>query len=305
MNRLGSIGIGPIRFDLVSQQVQRVAYPDFPYADFYSPQPAAADVADDAVLRVEIVARSFPVPAREPDFRAGRNWAYWAGSTDRLICTGLQADGTARYACRWPHGAGTCELFVGADAEQAPLRYPIDQILTWALLAQVGGVLMHAALIEKDGVAFALTGPSGAGKSTLSGLAQGEGWNILNDDRSVLYTAKGWCAAGSPWHGSGAYAQARVVPLAGICFLRQDSECRAEAVAPEQALRNMLNVVSVPWFDEAWSTAVLRVLERLAGEVPFQNFYFNRSLAAVDLLAQCAANATSGAEGAAHNGTNP
>jgi hypothetical protein len=305
LNKLGSIRIGPIRFDLVSRCVQQVAYPDFPYADFYDARPPAVCAETEPVLQVEIVPRFFPVPASPPDFRAGRNWVFWSSPEERLICAGLQADGTARYACRWPRDAEACELFVGVDAQQAPLRYPIDQILTWALLAQAGGVLMHAALIEKDGVAFALTGASGAGKSTLSGLAHQQGWNILNDDRSVLYTATGWQAAGSPWHGSGAYAQARVVPLAGICFLRQDAGCRAVAMAPEQALRDMLNVVSVPWFDEAWSNAVLRILERLAGEVPCRNFYFNRSLAAVDLLARCAAHATSGATGAAHNGTAP
>jgi HprK-related kinase A len=47
-------------------------------------------------------------------------------------------------------------------------------------------LLLHAASVEKDGLALILTGESGAGKSTLSALLGEAGWRFMGDEFALL-----------------------------------------------------------------------------------------------------------------------
>ncbi len=287
MRQVGNILIGPIEFALRSRSLSNVEYPVFPYGGFYR-QDEALDVFSPQIkLDVDLRQQGYAVPTSPPDFESGQNWAYWKVPEGHLICSGIHQRETARAACLWPSDSKECQLFIDADPQHAPLRYPLDQILAWVLLGKVGAVLMHAALIEKEGRAWVLAGHSGAGKSTLSELAHTQGWRVLNDDRTIIHPdplTGAWLASGTPWHGSGRFAEADTVPLHGIAFLHQATECRMETLAKSQALRAMLNVVSVPWFEDTWLDPVIGALDNLGQSDLFHNFYFSRSVAAVDLL---------------------
>lgn len=53
-------------------------------------------------------------------------------------------------------------------------------------------LLLHAAVVERDGEALILTGESGAGKSTLAALLTARGWRLLGDEFALLSPADGY-----------------------------------------------------------------------------------------------------------------
>lgn len=52
-------------------------------------------------------------------------------------------------------------------------------------------LLLHAAVVERDGAAMILTGESGAGKSTLAALLMARGWRLLGDEFALLSPGDG------------------------------------------------------------------------------------------------------------------
>ena len=148
-------------------------------------------------------------------------------------------------------------------------------------------MLLHAAAaVQADGTGWVLAGRSGAGKSTLAGLCHAQGWRILNDDRVMVFRRDGgWRVAGTPWHGSGRFAEAAEVPLGGVALLAQAPENRFESLTASQARLALLDVAAVPWFAEEWSQGVLDGLDRLVREIPPVRLHFTRTAEAVRMLA--------------------
>lgn len=86
-------------------------------------------------------------------------------------------------------------VMIGGDyvlPEAAPL--PLAQGLLAAemgmnlqmALGQRRYLLLHAAVVERDGQALILTGVSGAGKSTLAALLSLRGWRLMGDEFALL-----------------------------------------------------------------------------------------------------------------------
>lgn len=91
-------------------------------------------------------------------------------------------------------------VMIGGDyvlPEAAPL--PLAQGLLAAemgmnlqmALGQRRYLLLHAAVVARDGQAVVLTGVSGAGKSTLAALLSLRGWRLLGDEFALLDPASG------------------------------------------------------------------------------------------------------------------
>lgn len=290
------LDIGPLRFALRTDGPGSIRYSDPAYGGFFSaPDTKEAFLAE---LPVDVVRRTEPLPSAAPLWQAGGHWAAWEDGAELVFRVGLQAPDSMRYSCRAARDLSRAELAVHPAAWmedgvlESPLRYPLDQILSWGLLSRIGGALMHAAVAAKDGAGWVFTGRSGAGKSTISSLLLAEGYRILNDDRALVFRRGGaWRVAGTPWHGSGRFAEAAEVPLAGIYFLHQAPECRREAMPAAQARLALLDVAAVPWFAEEWSQGVLDGLDRLAREVEISRFHFAKTPEAVRALAGEAAPA--------------
>lgn len=288
MKHAVQLDVGPLRFALRMAEPCAVRYSDPAYAGFFS---ASAGEVPLAEMPVDVVRGAVAPPAGEPLWRAGDHWAVWGDGAELVFHVGLRAPASAQRSCRVARDQSCAELklpsSVWADgACEAPLRYPLDQVLSWGLLARIGGALLHAAVAVKDGRGWVFTGRSGAGKSTISALLRAEGWRILNDDRVVVFPRAGeWRVAGTPWHGSGRFAEAAEVPLAGIHFLDKAAECRRDVLPAAQARLALLDVAAVPWFEETWSQGILDGLDRLTRAVEIARFHFPKTPQAARALA--------------------
>ncbi len=291
---LGTLNAGPVRFLFHSDQPLRVQYGGLAYRDFFTPSPGGGGTYDQASspfpplieLPVLIVPEGRPCPEGTPLYVAGDHWAVWAdGDTHWLFCVGLMDRQRPRVCCRLSRRLDEATLYVAGDAEETPLCYPVDQILTWALLSRCGGVLVHSAGVVRDGVGRIFAGRSGAGKTTLSALCAAEGWRILNDDRVIIFLRDGQPRmAGTPWHGSGKFAEAGEVPLEEVYLLSQAPSERLESLDVSTARLSMLEVTSIPWFEDDWSRGALDALDALVKAVPVHRFHFTRTPAAVQAL---------------------
>ncbi|HVO91141.1 MAG TPA: HprK-related kinase A [Casimicrobiaceae bacterium] len=62
-----------------------------------------------------------------------------------------------------------------------------ESALNWSIaLSDVAPLLMHAAVLERDGSALLLPGPSGTGKSTLCAALACSGWRLFSDEVAIF-----------------------------------------------------------------------------------------------------------------------
>ena len=290
MKRTCPLVIGPLRLQLQGEGLRPVQYSAPGYRNFFSP--AGPGSAPLAMLRVDLMPRATPRPAAEPLWGRGQSWAVWDQGEDLLCCAGFQEPGRARYGCRVARDLSRAELaldpaWLAAQPAslEAPLHYPLDQFLAWGLLSQIGGALVHGAVAVHEGTGWVFAGRSGAGKSTLADLCHAQGWRILNDDRVIVFRRGGeWRVAGTPWHGSGCFAEAEEVPLGGIFLLRQAAAEEVKPLSAAQARLALLDVTAVPWFEDTWAQGTLDGLNRLVTDLPPGEFHFTRTPAAVRAL---------------------
>jgi HprK-related kinase A len=96
------------------------------------------------------------------------------------------------------------QVVFGFDGTQPFAPLPGDQgfpMLEWGLNWCVSNhchqyLIVHAAVLERDGRALILPAPSGSGKSTLcAGLVYAGGWRLLSDELMLLDPARGCVVA--------------------------------------------------------------------------------------------------------------
>ena len=122
--------------------------------------------------------------------------------------------------------------------------YSLDsvlRILHSLIMAERGGLLLHAASGICDGRAYLFSGISGAGKTTMTRLAPAE-ITLLTDEISYLRpSAGGYAAFGTPFAGelarSGENCRA---PVAALFFLEQGAENRVDELPAAEALRRLM-----------------------------------------------------------------
>lgn len=173
-----------------------------------------------------------------------------------------------------------------------PVRYPLDQLLLMNHLAFRGGLLLHAAGLVLDGAGLAFPGASGAGKSTLTELLATEipASSFLSDDRVIVRSADGgFDVHGTPWPGTARVASNASAPLGALLFLAKAPRHGLSRLAPAEALRRLLPVVSCPWYDRVRLPGVLDACGRLAGAVPCYELRFARDAGVAALIGGLAA----------------
>jgi SynChlorMet cassette protein ScmC len=125
--------------------------------------------------------------------------------------------------------------------------------LVFAREAQArGGVLIHGALAERDGIGVVLAAPSGTGKTTASNRLPAP-WRALCDDATLVvrdpqgnYWAHPWPSWSRVLDGEpgGTWDVQRAVPLRGIFVLAQAVEDRVERVGPAHAVSLLVECVT-------------------------------------------------------------
>ena len=218
----------------------------------------------DYVFDVDIIPFTYnpdvPDDASEIDVCVLREGKHW-----RL----LRSDFEAQWDPATRHG--TARLRANPYALDSVLR-----ILHTVLLAEQGGMLMHASsVVLEDGRAFVCTGVSGAGKTTISRLVP-SGAHILTDEMSFIRReGDDYYAYGTPFAGELATPGENIrAPLAGVFLLAQGPDNRIDALTPSEAVRALMANILYFARDDALTAKVFDNAIALAARVPVRRLTF-------------------------------
>ena len=89
---------------------------------------------------------------------------------------------------------------------------------------------------------------------------------------------------GTPWPGEGRFAENRSVPLAAIVFLTKGEENRLEPLQRASAVRRLLPVLSLPWFDQELANRSLDFCTELTARVSSHELIFRPDPGAVEAI---------------------
>lgn len=117
-------------------------------------------------------------------------------------------------------------------------------------MPEYGAFLLHSAVVECDGRAYAFAAPSGTGKSTHARLWLehfGDRARIINGDKPIFRRdGENFFAYGTPWCGKeGLNINARS-PLAAICFLERGNENRIARIGKKEAIGLIFPQILMP-----------------------------------------------------------
>jgi hypothetical protein len=189
----------------------------------------------------------------------------------------------AAQLCRFSHQLDGASVLLGdrsAGFVGVRHEYALDsllRILLTVMLVPRRGFLLHAASVVRDGKAHVFMGRSGAGKSTVASLSpQG---SVLTDEISLLrYRDGAWRAHGTPFWGEFRAAGMNCdFPIAGIYWLTQDREDRAEPLSAKEMLRATLPCVLFFTRESHANQALLQILLGLVQQVPCYRLRFRRA----------------------------
>jgi hypothetical protein len=167
---------------------------------------------------------------------------------------------------------GTGKLTLSSINPEEEIDYFIR--VAYALLAfQVGGVMLHAAGIVRDGLAYLFFGHSGSGKTTIARLSPGI---VLNDDLVILLPEGNvWRAFGSPfWNHSQVKPAALSAPVTALFWLEQSKRVQLEPLSDSQAIAEMVANVPVIPADSLRSATLLERLYRITQTTPVKKLSF-------------------------------
>jgi len=139
---------------------------------------------------------------------------------------------------------------------------------------EVGGLLFHAAGIQRRGRAYIFFGYSGSGKTTIARLsAQDE---IINDDLVLLMPSPdGWRVHATPfWNHYQAQPPTSPAALVGMFRLVQDSRVYLESASRAYAVAEMVGSVPVVSADLGRSLALLQRCQSILDAVPVYRLHF-------------------------------
>lgn len=131
-------------------------------------------------------------------------------------------------------------------------------------------MLLHSAVLEYEGNAYAFLGRSGTGKSTHTGLwlKNIEGTKILNGDKPILeIQGDKVFAYGTPWMGKESFGYNGRAQLKGICFLEQAKTNEIVKLSTAESATRIFTQILLPE-DEDNATKTLELTDKFVTNVP-------------------------------------
>ncbi|RZI85386.1 MAG: hypothetical protein EOP38_05215 [Rubrivivax sp.] len=216
----------------------------------------AAVIAPDYVFDVELVP---PRPAGDEQVRIQRTDAGWRMQRGDFLA---EWNATTR--------RGHVRMLASPYSLDTLVR-----VLMTLVLADEGGMLMHASSVVLDGRAVVFTGVSGVGKTTISRLAPTRA-HILTDEMSCIRrSSDGYIAHGTPFSGElGRPGENLNAPLAGVFLLAQGPENRVDTLPPAEAVRGLMANILFLADDRVLVQQVFDNAIALAARVPVRRLTF-------------------------------
>jgi hypothetical protein len=138
---------------------------------------------------------------------------------------------------------------------------------SFALSARDLGLIAHAcAFVTRGGDGVLCPGVSGTGKTTLARLlsARVPDVKLFTDDRAIVTLDDGQLLVwGSPWPGAARVAGDGSAPLRTVVFIRHDTTCALQRVAPGDAFRRILSTLSMPVWEPARCGRALEIVDAI------------------------------------------
>lgn len=111
-------------------------------------------------------------------------------------------------------------------------------------------ILVHSAVIELDGQAYAFLARSGTGKSTHIALwrrAIGDRVQIVNGDKPIYRLIDGvWYAYGTPWCGKEGWNKNTRAPLKALCYIERAPENSIEKISTADSATRLMRQILMP-----------------------------------------------------------
>jgi len=149
------------------------------------------------------------------------------------------------------NGVFVC-ILIPCDYWGGPFTNLVKLSLVFARQAQArGGVLLHGALAELDGMGVILAASGGKGKTTASNRLPAPWRSLCDDTTLVVRDAQGnyWAHPWPTWSRfldkgpGGTWAVQTAVPVKGIFFLAQAAEDRVERLGPGHTVSLLMKCV--------------------------------------------------------------
>jgi hypothetical protein len=179
----------------------------------------------------------------------------------------------------------------GGQVGWSPMQLfnPLIEVCILSHLAREGGLLLHAAGLSFHEQGYVFTGASGTGKSTIAELFANRGAAVLSDERLILRRhGTGFSLYGTPWVGSGNYAENSSAPITGLyCINHGQDRHRIESLVPSKSMTLLLQQAFVPYWDRIGLESMLDFLVSLTTQVPCYSLAFLKQADVVDLLYDC------------------
>lgn len=192
------------------------------------------------------------------------------------------------YAITLTKPEGTCQIWIN---EQYKEWMQLDTVFI-AMLAlekqmiDADAMILHSAYMCYENMAVLFSAPSETGKSTQANLwEQYRGTRTINGDRSLLLREEdGWRAYGWPVCGSSEICHDESYPVRAIVMLKQAKENKCYPLTGFQAVREVMEQITVNAWDSDFQIKVMDNLDQLLREVPIYRLECDISEAAVKCL---------------------
>ena len=205
---------------------------------------------------------------------------------------GIEASEYTYEKCRGYESADTTPDFtVAVTDEQVKREQDISQNVSFeyceficiyraicSIIPLYNRLLLHSAVIEKDGYAYAFAAKSGTGKTTHVNLWKklyGDRVRMINGDKPLLrFDGSTVYACGTPWCGKEGYGSNREAPLRAICFIERAENNSITELSGDEAVSLVMKQVFIPKFGES-AVKTLELCSALLENVKAYKLYCN------------------------------